>query len=183
MVTDGGKSDDGEQRTAGPPATEKASGARVPVPSAGGGGSGSGGPISTWQALHWRSLSDGLLVAFIIAGPSMLAAVDLRGRAGRAWLIPIVTAGIGFLVGGGIAGRHRRLPSGAVAQGVAVGLPSSVTLVLADLLYRLIVRQSVDGAVIGYWFAGIVGAVVLSVVGGLIGRWLFLRSVRRRRTT
>lgn len=140
---------------------------------------GGGGP----QVLHWRSLSDGLLVAFIVAGPSMLAVVDLRGRAGRAWLLPAVIAGVGLLVGGGIAGRHRRLSSGAVAQGAATGLPVSVTLVLADLLYRLVVGQPIKASVGGYWLAGIVGAVVLSVVGGLIGRWLFLRSVRRRRAT
>ncbi|HVX19743.1 MAG TPA: hypothetical protein VHB02_00175 [Acidimicrobiales bacterium] len=145
-------------------------------------------PVSERQAaagsgltLHWRSLSDGIILALLVGGPCLLAAEGLHNRAGRLWLLPVVIGAVGFLVAGGIAGRHRRRPTGAVSQGVAVALPVAVLLVLVDLLYRVITRRPVTGHFLAGLLAAVVGAMVVGAVGALLGRWSYLARIRRRR--
>lgn len=139
-------------------------------------------PGSTRLSIHWHSLSDGLIFALVVGGPCLLAIEGLRHREGKLWLIPLVLAAVGFLIAGGIAGRHRRRPIGAILQGVAVALPVVVLLVLTDLLYRIIGHQPINPHVLATLLASIVGAVVVAAIGALGGRWLYLSGKRRRRS-
>ncbi len=137
---------------------------------------------SSRLTLHWRSLSDGLILALVVGGPCLLAAEGLHDRAGRIWLLPVAIAGVGFLLAGGVAGRHRRRPVGALVQGVAVAVPVAVLLFLIDLLYRVIGRRPITGHVLGTLLATVVGAVVASAIGALFGRWFYLSRLRQRRS-
>lgn len=137
-------------------------------------------PSPRSATLHWRSLSDGLLVALLICGPSLLAVEGLRHRVGRVWLVPAVIGILGMLLAGAVAGRHRRRPSGALLQGLAVGLPVSVLLILADVLYRLISNNPISAKTVGAWAGAVVGATAVACAGGLIGRALYLRRWRAR---
>ncbi len=130
--------------------------------------------------LHWRSLSDGLLVALLVCGPALLATEGLRHRVGRTWLIPAVIGIIGMGVAGAVAGRHRRRPTGALLQGLAVGLPVSILLVLADVLYRLISNNPLSGRTAAAWVGAVAGAVVVACLGALVGRAVYLRRWRQR---
>ena len=139
-----------------------------------------GGSARRPSRLHWRSLSDGLLVALLVCGPSLLATEGLRHRVGRTWLIPAVIGVVGMAVAGAVAGRHRRRPTGALLQGLAVGLPVSVLLVLADVLYRLISNNPISGRTAAAWVGALVGAVVVACLGALVGRAVYLRRWRQR---
>ena len=132
------------------------------------------------SAIHWRSLSDGLLVALLVCGPSLLAVEGLRHRVGRVWLVPAVIGIIGMLVAGGVAGRHRRRPAGALIQGVAVSAPVALLLVLADILYRLISNNPIVGSTAVTLAGSFGGAIVVACLGSLTGRALYLRKWRER---
>lgn len=130
--------------------------------------------------IHWHSLSDGLLLGFLVCGPCLLAVEGLRHRVGRLWLLPAVIGLVGMVIAGAVAGRHRRRPAGALLQGLAVALPVSVVLVLADVLYRAIGTTGISHKTLLTWVAAVVGSVVLAGIGSLIGRSMYLHRWRQR---
>ena len=67
--------------------------------------------------LHWRSLSDGALVCFLITAPSLFAGFILRDQRMRVWVLMLPVAAAGFFLGGAIAGRHRRARGGSRGSG------------------------------------------------------------------
>jgi hypothetical protein len=136
------------------------------------------------QAIHWHSLSDAILVTLIIAGPTMLWEEWWRGQPmidqkGNLWMVPAVIVTATYFLGGAIAGRHRRRPLGALVQGIALAVPTSLLLVIADVGRRLVAKKGFPIGVAGLWLAAIAGTTVIAVLGALFGRWLYRMRQRR----
>jgi multisubunit Na+/H+ antiporter MnhB subunit len=145
-------------------------------------------PPGAKQTIHWRSLSDAILITLVIAGPTMLWEEMWRGQPmidqkGNLWIVPTVIVVATYFLGGAIAGRHRRRPVGALIQGVALAIPTSLVLVIADLARRLVLSKNVPIVIVGLWLAAIAGTVVIAVLGALVGRWLYVRSQRQKSLT
>lgn len=98
---------------------------------------------------------------------------------GNLWIVPTVIVILTLLVGGAIAGRHCQRPMGAVIQGLALAVPVATVLILIDVARRLIVHIRMFTPVIELWIDAFVGAIIITILGALTGRWLYLR---RRRT-
>jgi multisubunit Na+/H+ antiporter MnhB subunit len=160
----------------------------VPVAQAPNGMSDESMPPGAKQTIHWRSLSDAILFTLIIAGPTMLWEEMWRGQPmidqkGDLWVVPTVIVVATYFVGGAIAGRHRRRPVGALIQGVALAVPTSLILVIADLARRLVLSKDIAIAIVGLWLAAIAGTVVIAVLGALFGRWLYVQGQRQKSLT
>lgn len=138
------------------------------------------------QLVHWRSLSDAILFTLIVVGPTMLWEEMWRGQpmidqSGDLWVAPAVIAGLAYFIGGSIAGRHRRRPSGAVVQGIALAVPTSIVLIIADVGRRIVLSKGLSLSVVGLWLGAIVATIVIATLGALFGRWAYIRSRRRRK--
>jgi hypothetical protein len=143
-------------------------------------------PPGRRQVIHYRSLSDAVLFTLIIAGPTMLweemwRAKPMIDQTGDLWIAPAVIVGVTYFLGGSIAGRHRRRPMGAVVQGLALAIPTSLVLIFADLGRRLVLKKGLPLSVLGLWLLAIIATVVIASVGALFGRWLY-RARRKRRS-
>jgi hypothetical protein len=130
--------------------------------------------------LHWRSLSDGILFCFLTAAPALFAALILRDQRERVWIVLLPIAAAGFLIGGAIAGRHRRLARGARAQGVICGLVTATVIVVANAVRTAVLGIGFSSRTLMLWLGLEVAAVVFAMVGARIGRHLYLRSRRRK---
>jgi hypothetical protein len=130
--------------------------------------------------LHWRSLGDGLLVSFLIAAPSLYASFILRDQREGSLKPILLIAAVGLLVGGGIAGRHRRMPKGAATQGVVVGLLTASVIVIADIIRHAALGKGFSAHTVGLWLGVEVGALLIATLGGLMGRFRYLRSRKKR---
>jgi hypothetical protein len=130
--------------------------------------------------LRWRSLSDGFIVSFVIMGPTLLAGLVLRDQRQSAWKILLVLAGLGIFLGGAIAGRYRRRSTGALAQGVTLGVMTATAVLVANLVRVLVAGTSISGTTLVLWVGIEVGSVVIAAVGALVGRSLYLRSRKRK---
>jgi hypothetical protein len=130
--------------------------------------------------LHWRSLSDGILFCFLTAAPALFAALILRDQRERVWIVFLPIAAAGFLIGGAIAGRHRRLARGAMAQGVTCGLVTATVVVVANAARTAVSGVGFSSRTLMVWLVLELAAVVIAAVGARIGRRLYLRSRRRK---
>jgi hypothetical protein len=136
--------------------------------------------LETWAAprehyRHWQSLSDGFLVSLVIVGPTFIFEELWRGRpmidqGGATWMIPAVIMGIGFFVGGRIAGRNRSSRRGAFSQGLMVAALTLILIFLADMIRRLILTKGITVEVIEIWAACSFGALMAAGLGGVSGR-------------
>jgi hypothetical protein len=146
----------------------------------------SAAPPGSHRAIHYRSLSDALLFTLVISGPVMLWESLWRGQPmidqpGDLWIAPTVIVTAAFFVGGAIAGRHRRRATGAIAQGIALAIPVSLVLIIADIGRRLFLNKSLPLPVAELWLYALVGTVVVASLGALFGRRLYLREKKRKR--
>ncbi len=134
---------------------------------------------------HWRSLSDGFLACLVVVGPTFLFAELWRGRplvdrGFTLWFPPAVVMALGFFFGGRVAGRHRRAPRGAIAQGLVVASLVLALIFIADVIRRLVLGQTLDSEVIALWAGAGAAALVVAAIGGLFGRWRTLQAIKRR---
>ena len=139
-------------------------------------------PRSKPKFRHWRSLSDGFLVSLIIVGPSFLFEELWRGRplidqSGALWVVPVVVMAIGFMVGGGVGGRHRRSNGGAFNQGALVAALTLALIFMADIIRRVVLHQDLTIKILGLWVASAAAAMLVSGLSGIYAR----RQRRRRR--
>ncbi|MGH9098339.1 MAG: hypothetical protein ACRDWB_13060 [Acidimicrobiales bacterium] len=143
-------------------------------------------PPGGHQALHYRSLSDAYLFTLIISVPVLLWAEMWRGQPmidqpGHLWLVPtVITVGV-FFIGGAIAGRHRRRRTGALVQAIALAVPVSLLLIIADIGRRLDLHRGFTLPVAGLWLYALVGTVIISSLGALYGRRRYLKKRARRK--
>jgi hypothetical protein len=56
---------------------------------------------------------------------------------------------------------------------MALAVPTSLILVIADLGRRLVLRKGIPIGVVGLWVTAIVGTTAIAVLGALFGRWLY----------
>lgn len=148
----------------------------------------SGAPPGGRHAIHYRSLSDAILFTLTISGPMMLWESMWRGQPmidqpGDLWIVPAVIVTAAFFVGGAIAGRHRRRSTGAIAQGIALAIPVSFLLIIADIGRRLYLNKGLPLPVAELWLYALVGTVVVASLGALFGRRLYLRKKKRKRNS
>jgi hypothetical protein len=134
----------------------------------------------------WETSFLGLLVSLLIVGPTFLSEETWHGaplidRGGALWLVPAVIMAIGFFAGGMIAGYRRQRLAGALLMGVFVGALTIGLAFAGDLARRYMLGEGLQHRVLEYWVAAVVAAVVVAGLGGLSGRYLSLRSWRRRR--
>jgi hypothetical protein len=113
-------------------------------------------------------------LTLVVAIPTMIWAEAWQGRpiidqTGDLWVIPTVIVSVAYFVGGAIAGRHRRRPSGAVAQGVALAVTTSLIMVIADLVRRIMVGTHQSAAVADLWLLAIGGTVEIAAMGAIFG--------------
>ncbi len=87
------------------------------------------------------------------------------------WILPAVLVASAFLFGGALAGFRSR--STAVAHAGAVAGFAVAILLLGALFRRLsVAHEGVPNDVVRLWILGAIGALVLSVIGSLLGRRL-----------
>jgi hypothetical protein len=145
-----------------------------------------GPPPGGRQTLHYRSLSDAFLFTLAISVPALLWAEMWRGQPmidqpGHLWLAPTAITVLAFFIGGFIAGRHRRRRTGALAQGIALAVPVSLLLIIADIGRRLDLHRGFTLPVAGLWLYALVGTIVISSLGSLYGRRKYQKKRARRR--
>jgi hypothetical protein len=133
--------------------------------------------------LRWSSLSDGLIIGFLLSGTTVFAALILRAQHEHAWKDLLLVAAVGFVVSGAVAGRHRRSRKGAMTQGCAVGFLLATAAILAAALRYLALGTSVSSNTWKVWVGIEVAAVIVSTLGALLGRRMYLRSRRRKAKT
>lgn len=143
-------------------------------------------PPGGHQALHYRSLSDAYLFTLVVSVPTLLWAEMWRGQPmidqpGHLWLLPMVITVAAFFIGGAIAGRHRRRRTGALVQAIALAVPVSLLLIVADIGRRLDLHRGFTLPVAGLWLYSLVGTVAISGLGALYGRRRYVKKRARRK--
>ena len=146
----------------------------------------SAAPLGGHQSIHDRSPSNAMLFTLVISGPVMMWESMWRGQPmidqpGHLWVVPAVIVIATFFVGGAIADRHRRRAIGAIAQGIALAIPVSLVLIIADIGRRLFLNKSLPLPVAELWLYSLVGTVVVASFGALFGRRMYLREKKRMR--
>jgi hypothetical protein len=112
----------------------------------------------------------------IVSIPVMVIEEDWHGRpmideGTYLWILPAFLVASAFLFGGALAGF--RSPSTAVGHAVLVTTFALVILLLGAMLRRFwVVHEGVPIAVLYLWCLGIIGALMLTLIGSLLGRRL-----------
>jgi ABC-type multidrug transport system permease subunit len=137
------------------------------------------------SSIQGNSLSNGLLIAIAIVGPTFLFAELWRGKpiidqSGHWWLIPAFIMAAGFLIGASVAGQAEKSASAAIKQGASLASVTLVLTFLVDLVRRATLGQWISWAVIRLWVAAAAAALVVGGIGGLMGQW---RVKNRQRTS
>jgi hypothetical protein len=112
----------------------------------------------------------------IVSIPVMVVEEDWHGRpmideGSHLWIVPAFLVASAFLFGGALVGF--RSPSAAVAHAVLSASFALAILLLGAVLRRFwVVHEGVPITVVYLWCLGVVGALMLTWIGSLLGRWL-----------
>ncbi|HEY1832660.1 MAG TPA: hypothetical protein VGG38_20655 [Acidimicrobiales bacterium] len=139
---------------------------------------------STAGYRHWQSLSNGFLVCLAIVGPTFLFEELWRGQpmidqGGADWLWPAAIIGLGYFIGGRVAGRNRSTLTGAFNQGLLVAALTLGMTFVADVIRRIILSEAPTFKVLAIWIASAAGALIMGGLGGINGRRATRRAQRR----
>jgi hypothetical protein len=124
----------------------------------------------------WAEIALPTCLVLIVSIPVMIVEEDWHGRpmideATHLWILPAFLVASAFLFGGAFAGF--RGPSVAVAHAVPAASFASAILLLGAILRRFwVVHEGVPIAVVHLWCLGIIGTLMLSLIGSLLGRRL-----------
>lgn len=170
--------------TASPSSPDRLLAGPIAVPGGQVGRNGDSSAPGAGQMLHYRALSDAFLFTLVVSVPALLWEELWRGQPmidqpGHLWLVPAVITVAAFFVGGYIAGRHRRRRRGALIQAVALAVPVSLLLIVADIGRRLDLHRGFTLPVAGLWLYALIGTVVISSLGALYGRRRYLKKRAR----
>ncbi len=138
--------------------------------------SGGQGRCRSGWGVKWTEIVLPASLVLVVSLPAMVVEEDWHGhpmidQPNHLWIIPACLVATVFLVGGAFAGYRR--PSTAVAYASASASVALAILLLGALFRRLrVVHEGVPIAVVRLWCVGVVGALVLSVIGSLLGRRL-----------
>ena len=106
----------------------------------------------------------------------MIVEEDWHGRpmideGSHLWILPAFLVASAFLLGGALAGF--RGPSAAVAHAVPAASFALAIFLLGAVLRRFwVAHEGTPIAVVYLWCLGIIGALMLSLIGSLLGRRL-----------
>jgi hypothetical protein len=112
----------------------------------------------------------------IVSIPVMVVEEDWHGRpmideGTHLWILPAFLVASAFLFSGALAGF--RSPSTAVAHAVLAATFAFAILLIGALLRRFwVVHEGVPITVVYLWCVGIIGALMLTLIGSLLGRRL-----------
>ena len=98
----------------------------------------------------------------------------------RAWVVLLAIAAAGFLVGGAIAGRHRRAARGAFSQGMVCGLLPATAVVLADVIRTTVLGHGISAHALALWLGVEAASMFVAALAALIGRRMFIRTRSRK---
>lgn len=128
------------------------------------------------RGMKWAEVALPTCLVLAVSIPAMVLEEDWHGRpmieqATHLWILPAFLVASAFLFGGARAGF--RCPSTAVAHAFAAASFALVILLLGAEFRRLwIVHEGVPIAVVRLWCLGVIGALMLSLIGSLLGRRL-----------
>ncbi len=138
----------------------------------------SGGPQRSGSAgrTSWAEVALAACLVLVVAIPAMVVEENWHGQpmideGTYLWLVPAFLVAAAFLFGGALAGFRCR--STAVAHAGGAACLAVAILVLGALFRRLsVVHEGVPNDVVRLWVLGAMGALVLSMIGSLLGRRL-----------
>lgn len=128
------------------------------------------------RGTKWAEIALPTCLVLIVSIPVMIIEEDWHGhpmieQASHLWILPAFLVASAFLLGGALAGF--RSPSAAVAHAVPAASFALVILLLGAVVRRFwVVHEGVPNAVVLLWCLGIIGALMLSLIGSLLGRRL-----------
>lgn len=124
----------------------------------------------------WVDVALPACVVLVVSIPAMIVEENWHGQpmideGSYLWIVPALLVALAFLIGGALAGFRSR--STAVAHaGAAAGFAAAI-LVLGAVYRRLsVVHEGLPNDVVRLWILGALAALVLSVLGSLLGRRL-----------
>ena len=124
----------------------------------------------------WAEIALPACLVLIVSIPVMIVEEDWHGRpmideGTHLWILPALLVASAFLLGGALAGF--RGPSAAAAHAVSAASFALAILLLGEVVRRFwVVHQGVPITVVQLWCLGIIGALILSLFGSLLGREL-----------
>ena len=122
----------------------------------------------------WAEIALPTCLVLIVSIPVMVFEEDWHGRPmiderTHLWILPAFLVASAFLFSGALAGF--RSPSTAVAHAVPAASFALAILLLGAMVRRFwVVHEGVPIAVVELWCLGIIGALMLSLIGSLLGR-------------
>jgi hypothetical protein len=125
---------------------------------------------------EWAEIALSACLVLIVSIPVMIVEEDWHGHpmideGTHLWILPAFLVASAFLFGGALAGF--RGPSAAVAHAVPAASFALAILLLGAVLRRFwVVHEGTPIAVVYLWCLGIIGALMLSLIGSLLGRRL-----------
>ena len=123
---------------------------------------------------EWAEIALPACLVLIVSIPVMIVEEDWHGRpmideGTHLWILPVLLVASAFLFGGALAGF--RDPSAALAHDVPAASFALLALLLGAVLRRFwVVHEGVPIAVVYLWCLGIIVALMLSLIGSLLGR-------------
>jgi VIT1/CCC1 family predicted Fe2+/Mn2+ transporter len=124
----------------------------------------------------WAGVLLPACVVLVVSIPAMIVEEDWHGQpmideGTHLWILPALLVAGSFLLGGALAGFRFR--SSAVAHAGAVASFAVAVLVLGAVFRRFsVVHEGVPNDVVRLWILGALAALVLCVLGSLLGRWV-----------
>ncbi len=112
----------------------------------------------------------------VVAIPAMVVEENWHGRpmidtGTYLWILPALLVASAFVLGGALAGFRSR--STGVAHAGAVATFAVAVLLLGASFRRIhVAHEGIPHVVVGLWIMGAIAALVLSVIGALLGRRL-----------
>jgi hypothetical protein len=128
------------------------------------------------RGARWAKIAIPTCLVLIVSIPVMVVEEDWHGRpmideGTHLWILPAFLVASAFLFSGALAGF--RSPSTAVAHAVLAATFAFAILLIGALLRRFwVVHEGVPITVVYLWCVGIIGALMLTLIGSLLGRRL-----------
>jgi hypothetical protein len=126
------------------------------------------------RGTKWTGIAHPPCLILVVSVPVMVIEEDWHGHpmideSTHLWILPAVLVAVAFFCGGALAGFRR--PSSAALSALAVASIALMVLLLCAVLRSLwVAHEGVPVPVIDLWCYGIIGTVILSLFGSLLGR-------------